>query len=145
MLRQGSHTLPAVRLPHEALPTLSAATTGGQPHPIGAPSHVVHWALMSRQPLLRAIPGVPHIHVAIIAPADQPRPIRTPGHTRDSGQLRVSNPAAAACGHIPHLYSLLIAPTSKAAPVGTPVYDREDGIGQVRVLHHVQRPALGRD
>src|SRR2546429_9405493 len=55
MPRKGVHALPAVGIPHEELPTLSAATTRGQPHPIGAPGHTNDGPMVSRQPLLHAI------------------------------------------------------------------------------------------
>src|SRR6266567_2637199 len=48
MLHQGLHPLPAVRLPHEELPALSAATTGGQPSAIRAPGHAHDGLIVSR-------------------------------------------------------------------------------------------------
>src|SRR5438105_10469923 len=66
----GRVALPAVDIPHEELPTVPAAATRAQPGAIGAPDHARDSALMSRQPLLQgAISGVPHRHVASIAPA----------------------------------------------------------------------------
>src|SRR5215469_13915427 len=49
MPRQGLHPLPAVRLPHEEFPTLSATTSRGQSPPIGAPGHVHDDPAVSRQ------------------------------------------------------------------------------------------------
>src|SRR5438094_288015 len=89
MLRQGSHPLLAGRLPHEQFPALSlplAATSRGQPPPIGAPGHAPDSPRVSRQPLLlHAIRGVPHIYDAIIASTDHPRAVRTPGHCEEDG------------------------------------------------------------
>src|SRR5260221_6528119 len=81
MPRQGAITcppgrvaLPTVGIPHEELPAVSlpvAAATRGQPGAIGAPGHAPDNPVMYLQPqLLRATPGVPHIDVAITAPAD---------------------------------------------------------------------------
>src|SRR5207245_4659351 len=123
---QGSHALPAVHLPYEEFPIFSASTRGQLP-PIRAPGHTYNDPMMSRQPQKpRAIGGVPHIHRAIIAPADQLGPIRAPGHTTDAGRLRISNPAAGACCHVPHLHSSQIPTTSQQTSVGTPGHALED-------------------
>src|SRR5256885_13448278 len=78
MLHKGMHRLSAVRIPHEQIPAISlplAAATRGKPGAIGAPGHARDASMMPRQPLEQpAIRGVPHIHMAIITPTDQPRP-----------------------------------------------------------------------
>src|SRR5258708_21034646 len=93
----GSVALPAVHLPHEQLPAVSlplAATARGQPRAIGAPGHARDAPMMPLQPQqLRPLRCVPHIHVAIVTPADQPRPVRTPAHALDPGRERTSHPA----------------------------------------------------
>src|SRR5215467_7139832 len=107
MLPQGVHPLPAVRLPHEEFPTLSATTSRGQLSPIGAPGHVHDSPTVSSQSSQqRAIRGVPHIHVAIIASTHQLRSIGVPGHITNEGRLRLPNPAAGARCHVPHLHSM---------------------------------------
>src|SRR5437764_14635178 len=51
MPRQGSHPLPAVGIPHEQLPAVSAAAARGQPPAIGAPGHAPDSTLMSLEAL----------------------------------------------------------------------------------------------
>src|SRR6266566_9966925 len=46
----GRVALPALHLPHEELPALSAAASRGQPRPIGAPGHAYDDSMMPRQP-----------------------------------------------------------------------------------------------
>src|SRR5256885_15272492 len=103
----GRVALPALHLPHEELPALSAAAPRGQPRSIGAPGHARDDSMMPRQPQhLRSIGCVPHIHVAIITPADQPRPVRTPGHATDPGRELTAHPALGALHPVPHQHAL---------------------------------------
>src|SRR6266513_2349129 len=85
MLRQGSHPLPAVRLPHEQFPALSlplAATSRGQPPPIGAPGHAPDSPRVSRERLTQASGGdVPQLDRAIPAPAGKQAAIRSKGQS----------------------------------------------------------------
>src|SRR6266571_3732572 len=112
------HALPAVDIPHEELPALFATTTGGQPHPIGAPGHARDGPVMPHQPQeLQAIRGVPQVDVAIIAPADHPRAIGAPGHATDPGCVGLPDPTAAACCYIPHLHSTLRGAAGQQLPV----------------------------
>src|SRR6266516_694934 len=91
---------------------------------------------MPRQPLkLRPIRCVPHIHVAIITPADQPCPIWAPGHATDPGRELTARPAPQArcrC-HIPHLHSLQIGSAGQVLPIWTPGHTIEEGVGVVEV------------
>ncbi len=152
MPRQGAITclpgrvaLPAVGIPHEELPALSATTTGGQPHPIGAPGHAGDGSMMPQQPQqLRAIRGVPQVDVAIIAPADYPRAIGAPGHATDPGRVRLPDPTAASCCHIPHLQSMLRGSAGQQLPVWTPRHAIEEGVSRVGVPNDLDTGARGR-
>src|SRR5437588_10810511 len=121
MLRQGSHPLPAVRLPHEQFPALSlplAATSRGQPPPIGAPGHAPDSPRVSRQPLLlHAIRGVPHIYDAIIASTDQPRAVWTPGHATYPGRQLMPDPPVGTARHFQNGTPLRIGSATKFWPV----------------------------
>src|SRR5947209_5477739 len=133
----GRVALPALHLPHEELPALSlplAAATRGQPRSIGAEGHARDDSMMPRQPQqLRPIRCVPHIHVAIITPADQPRPVRTPGHATDPGRELAAQPALGARRHIPHQDALQNSSAGQALPVRTPGHPIEEGVGVVEV------------
>ncbi len=88
---------------------------------------------MPRQPLEQcAIRSVPHIHVAIIAPADQPRPGRTPGHATDPGREPIAHPARGVHHPIPHQHTLQNSSAGQALPVRTPGHAEEDGFGVVK-------------
>src|SRR6266705_6869713 len=92
--------------------------------------------MMPRQPLQQpAIRGVPHIHMAIITPADQPFPIRAPGHATDPGRELTARPALGACCrcHIPHLYSMQMGSAGQLLPVWTPGHTIEEIVGVVEV------------
>src|SRR6266700_1062562 len=117
----GRVALPAVGIPHEELPTVPAAASRAQPGAIEAPGHARDSALMSRQPLVQgATPGVPHIHVAIIAPADQARAIPAPGHATDPGHLRTTHPPWVMLGHAPHQHALQKGSAGQKLSIGTP-------------------------
>src|SRR2546423_15684397 len=134
MLRQGSHPLPAVRLPHEQFPALSAATSRGQPPPIGAPGHAPDSPRVSRQPLLlHAIRGVPHIYDAIIASTDQPRAVWTPGHATYPGRQLMPDPPVGTSRHLPQLHPPPTGSASQLLPVRAPLPCEEDGVGAVGV------------
>src|SRR2546421_2626085 len=147
-LRQGSHPLPAVRLPHEQFPALSlplAATSRGQPPPIGAPGHAPDSPRVSRQPLLlHAIRGVPHIYDAIIASTDQPRAVWTPGHATYPGRQLMPDPPVGTRRHLPHVHPLQIGSASQLLPVRTPGHCEEDGVGVVGVLVPLYAGTRGR-
>src|SRR5258708_18263553 len=107
MPRQDSITCPpgrvaiqASHIPHEQLLVVSlplAPSARGEPLPITAPGHVVHFALMSSELLEEhAVRGVPHRHDTIITGTGQERPIRTPGHPAGRGRLVAGNPLAGA-------------------------------------------------
>src|SRR2546430_2677931 len=130
----GRVALPAVGIPHHQLPTVLAAATRAQPGAIGAPGHARDSALMSRQLLVQgATPGVPHRHVAIIAPADQARAIRAPGHATDPGHVRTTHPPWVMLGHVPHQHALQKGSAGQKLSIGTPGYAVEDGLGVVEV------------
>src|SRR5207237_3896523 len=100
MPTQGLHALPAVRIPHEQLP--STAATTGQAGAIRTPHHARDRAIMPLQPLKeRSVGGLPQAHAAIIATAGKPRAVPTPGHATDPGRVRAANPAAYARCYIP--------------------------------------------
>src|SRR2546425_3660416 len=105
MPRQDSHVLPAVHIPHEQLSAVSAPSARGEPLPITAPGHVVHFALMSWELLEQSpVRGVPHRDDAIITGTDQQRPVWTPGHPAGRGWLFEGDPLAGARGHPPPPY-----------------------------------------
>src|SRR5437016_11743235 len=96
--------------------------------------------MMPRQPLQQpAIRGVPHIHMAIITPADQPCPIWAPGHATDPGRELTARPALGACCrrcwrcHIPYLYSMQIGSAGQLLPVWTPGHTIEESVAVVEV------------
>src|SRR5450432_2023752 len=94
---------PPLYLPDEEFSAFSAAAPRGQPRPIGTPGHARNDSMMPRQPQqLRPIRCVPHIHVAIITPADQARPVRTPSHATDPGRGLTAHPAWGACRSVPY-------------------------------------------
>src|SRR5438270_8435958 len=90
--------------------------------------------MMPRQPQeLRATPGVPHIDVAIFAPADQPRPIGTPGHPTEKGWVRTTRQAVGAGCHLPYQHALQHGAAGQKLSIGTPGHSVEDGVGVVEV------------
>src|SRR5258708_16843544 len=144
MPRQGAITcppgrvaLPTVGIPHEELPAVSlpvAAATRGKPEAIGAPGHAPDNPVMPLQPqLLRATPGVPHIDVAITAPADQLRAIRAPGHATGPGWVRTTHPPWVRLGHVPHQHALQQGSAGQKLSIGTPGDAVEDGLGVLEV------------
>src|SRR6266849_10465816 len=134
MPHKGMHRLSAVYIPHEQLPAVSlplTAATRGQPGAIGAPGNARNASMMPRQPLeLCPIRCVPHIHVAIITPADQPCPIGAEGHATDPGRELIAGPALGArcrC-HIPYLHTLQKGSVGQPLPVWTPGYPGENSV-----------------
>src|SRR5207237_9797977 len=101
---------------------------------------------MPRQPLAQpAIRCIPHIHVAIITPADQPCPIWAPGHATDPGRELMARPALRArcrC-HLPHLHSLQIGSAGQVLPVWTPGHTIAEGVGVVGVPEDLDTGAVG--
>src|SRR6266566_8359341 len=152
MPRQDSITCPpgrvalqASHLPHEQLLVVSAPSARGEPLPITAPGHVVHFALMSWELLEQSpVRGVPHRDDAIITGTGKPRPVWTPGHPAGRGWLFAGDPLAGAGGHLPHLYLLPIVSTSQPLSVRTPRDAIEGGVGVVGVPHHVHAGSCGR-
>src|SRR5260221_11564918 len=69
----------------------------------------------------------------MVPPADQPRPVRTPGHAMDPGRELTAHPAWGARGHIPHLQSTHIGSAGQEVPVRTPGHAIEEGVGVVEV------------
>src|SRR6266699_5495186 len=139
MSRDAMHPFPALHIPHEQFPDVFlplAPTARGQLRPIGAPGHVVHSALMSRQSQKpRAVQGVPHIHDTIIAATGQPRPVPTPRHPAGQVCLLTDDPLTGACGHLPHLYLPPKAPTGQPLSVWAPRHAIEVGVRVVGVPH----------
>src|SRR6266516_5876121 len=90
--------------------------------------------MMPRQPLQQpAIRGVPHIHMAIITPSDQPCPIWAEGHTTDPGRELTARPALGARCPFPHEHALQIGSAGQPLPVRTPGHTIEEGVGVVGV------------
>src|SRR5260370_37828215 len=82
--------------------------------------------MMPRQPQdLRATLGVPHIDVAIFAPTNQARAIRTPGHPMGPGWVRTTRQAVGAGGHLPYKHSLQHGSAGQPLPIGTPGHAEE--------------------
>src|SRR5260221_12225815 len=138
----GRVALPAVGIPHHQLPGVAAAAARGQPGAIGAPGHARDGPLVSRQSQeRRPIRGVPHIHVAIITPADQPRPVRTPGHATDPGHVRMTHPPWVTLGHVPHQHALQKGSAGQLLSIGTPGHAVKDGLGVVEVAEDLHTGA----
>src|SRR3989440_4547817 len=121
---KGPHARPAVRIPHEQLSAVClplAARARSQARAIGAEGHAHDDPMMPRQPQeLRATPGVPHIDVAIFAPADQPRPIGTPGHPTEKGWVRTTRQSVGAGCHLPYQHALQHGAAGQKLSIGTP-------------------------
>src|SRR2546429_8022275 len=91
MRPQSSNTRSSLHIPHQQL---RAACTG-QPGALGTEGYAVDGPLMPLHSVeQRAIRGVPHIHIAIISPADQAGAIGAEGQATDKeGQLPPNPPS----------------------------------------------------
>src|SRR5207245_9591399 len=113
----------------------------GQPDPILAPGGAHGGALMPRQlqeqpPISR----VPHIDVAIIAPSNQARAIRTPGHPTDPERQLPADPAKSACAPLPQQHATPKGSAGQPRAIGTPGQAPEGGVGLVTAADELGTP-----